>query len=157
MIWGNDGGSIGDWTTTGAPAGKAILSRIWKYQETGSIGNFEIQLPDNSSGAATKLPPEQNNVYLFVDNDPAFTAGGAQHTMSQSGSNWEYSHTTDSYAPFTFATDAIDASLSVTQNGNETGPVDITYTVTLSATNNTGSAITFDLSDLSTGLGHQWQ
>ncbi|MDZ7846712.1 MAG: hypothetical protein U5L96_08050 [Owenweeksia sp.] len=52
---------------------------------------------------------------------------------------------------FTFATDAIDASLSVSQNGNETGPVDIIYTVTLSATNNTGSAITLDLSDLGTG------
>ncbi len=43
------------------------------------------------------------------------------------------------------------ANLSVTTQGNEAGPVDIVYTVTLSATNTTGSAITFDLDDLGTG------
>ncbi len=43
------------------------------------------------------------------------------------------------------------ASLSVTTHGDETGPVNIVYTVTLSKTNDTGSAITFDLDDLGTG------
>jgi hypothetical protein len=41
--------------------------------------------------------------------------------------------------------DAADAVLSVTTQGNEAGPVNIVYTVTLSKTNNTGSAITFDV------------
>ncbi len=47
--------------------------------------------------------------------------------------------------------ETVDAVLSVTTAGNETGPVGIEYTVTLSATNNTGSAITFDFDDLGTG------
>ena len=41
--------------------------------------------------------------------------------------------------------DAATAALSVTTQGDETGPVAIVYTVTLSQVNNTGSAITFDI------------
>ncbi len=44
-----------------------------------------------------------------------------------------------------------NAVLSVTTQGDETIPTDIVYTVTLDATNNTGSAITFDFDDLGTG------
>ena len=47
--------------------------------------------------------------------------------------------------------DTATADLSVTTQGNETGPIDIVYTVTLSKANNTGAAITFDLDDLLTG------
>ncbi len=47
--------------------------------------------------------------------------------------------------------DAANAVLSVTINGDETGPVNIIYTLTLSNTNNTGSTITFNLDDLQTG------
>ncbi|MEJ7590723.1 MAG: hypothetical protein WKF77_04190, partial [Planctomycetaceae bacterium] len=43
------------------------------------------------------------------------------------------------------------ANLTATTHGNETGPANIVYTVTLSATNTSGSAITFDLDDLATG------
>ena len=47
--------------------------------------------------------------------------------------------------------DTANAVLSVTTQGNETGPVAIVYTVTLSKQNDTGVAITFDLDDLLTG------
>ena len=40
---------------------------------------------------------------------------------------------------------SINAVLSVTQNGDETGPIDIIYTVTLAKTNNTGSPITVEI------------
>ena len=43
------------------------------------------------------------------------------------------------------------ADLSVLTHGNETGPVNIVYQVTLSTTNDTGSAITFEIDDLGTG------
>ena len=43
------------------------------------------------------------------------------------------------------AAGSVDADLSVTTQGDEAGPVDVVYTVTLSTANNTGSAITFDL------------
>ncbi|MCA9135338.1 MAG: hypothetical protein KDB00_01230, partial [Planctomycetales bacterium] len=44
-----------------------------------------------------------------------------------------------------------NANLSVTTNGNEQGPVDIVFTVTLDQPNDTGSPITFDFDDLGTG------
>src|SRR5207244_3476972 len=47
--------------------------------------------------------------------------------------------------------ESANAVLSTTTQGNETGPVNIVYTVTLSKTNNTGSAITFDVTDPLTG------
>ncbi len=47
--------------------------------------------------------------------------------------------------------DGVNAVLSVTQHGDEAGPTDIEYTVTLSELNNTGSDITFDFDDLTTG------
>src|SRR5262249_47611597 len=50
-------------------------------------------------------------------------------------------------APLTSPT----ASLSATTQGNEAGPTSIVFTVTLSRANDTGAAITFDLSDAGTG------
>ena len=47
--------------------------------------------------------------------------------------------------------DPDNATLSVTTHGDEGGPVDIVYTVTLDKQNDTGAAITFDISD--TGAG----
>ena len=41
--------------------------------------------------------------------------------------------------------DTSNAVLSVTTNGDETGPVSIVYTVTLSVVNSSGSAVTFDI------------
>ncbi|WP_442506608.1 reprolysin-like metallopeptidase [Novipirellula sp. SH528] len=46
---------------------------------------------------------------------------------------------------------ALTADLSVTTHGDEAGPVDIVYTVTLNSVNNTGIPITFDIADLATG------
>ena len=47
--------------------------------------------------------------------------------------------------------DTATADLSVTTQGNEAGPIDIVFTVTLDKTNDTGAAIAFDLDDLGTG------
>ena len=47
--------------------------------------------------------------------------------------------------------DTANAVLSVTIQGDETGPVAIVFTVTLSQVNSTGTAITFELDDLLTG------
>lgn len=58
---------------------------------------------------------------------------------------------TDSATANIIDNDTATADLTVTTQGNETGPVDIVYTVTLSKTNDTGAPITFELDDLSTG------
>src|SRR5206468_3493116 len=43
--------------------------------------------------------------------------------------------------------DGATANLSVTTQGNEAGPVNIVYTVTLSAANNSGAPISFTLTN----------
>ena len=47
--------------------------------------------------------------------------------------------------------DTTNATLSVSTSGDENGPVDIVYTVTLDKVNNTGSAISFDIDDTFAG------
>ncbi|MCP3951175.1 MAG: hypothetical protein GY697_02995, partial [Desulfobacterales bacterium] len=45
----------------------------------------------------------------------------------------------------------LDATLSVSVDGDESGPTAMTFRVDLSGTNNTGSTLTYDLADLGTG------
>jgi|GEM_PF-1534724 len=56
------------------------------------------------------------------------------------------SETDDSALLVIFDDETATASLSTTQNGDEDGPVNIEYTVTLDKTNNTGEPITFTIS-----------
>ena len=51
----------------------------------------------------------------------------------------------------TLTVNPITASLSATTNGNEAGPVDITYTVTLNETNNSGAPLTFNFNTSAAG------
>ncbi len=66
-------------------------------------------------------------------------------------SNSDVNITTSSATANISDDDSVNADLSVTKHGDENGPVDIVYTVTLSSVNNTGSAITFDIADAATG------
>lgn len=150
MIWGDNNGSL-TFSTTGAPTGKQILGRVWKVAETGTVGTVQIQVPDNSSSATVKLPSAGagGTVSLVVDSDGDFTSGATVTSMTLNGTNWEATVDLSDGDFFTFVQDG--AVLSVTTNGNEEGPVDIVYTVTLPTTNNSGSTLTFDFDDAGTG------
>ncbi|MCP5035804.1 MAG: hypothetical protein GY939_28735, partial [Actinomycetia bacterium] len=60
------------------------------------------------------------------------------------GSNSDTVTITDNDTP-------LDATLSVSVDGDESGPTAMTFRVDLSGTNNTGSTLTYDLADLGTG------
>ncbi len=147
LAWGNNTGSL-SFSTSGAPAGKTILGRLWKVQETGTLGTVEVQVPDNSSSAAVKLP-QSGQVYLAVDADGDFSSGATIIPMNLSNNYWEADVDFSSGDYFTFLGDG--AELSATTQGDEDGPVNIVYTITLPYTNSTGSAITFDIDDAGTG------
>jgi hypothetical protein len=88
LVWGDNGASAAAWTATGAPAGRQILARTWKVQETGTVGSVKVQVPDNSS--TNGLPNEGSNpVFLLVDADGNFTSGATIITMTLNGLNWE--------------------------------------------------------------------
>lgn len=147
MLWGNNDSTL-VFESDGAPTGSLILDRAWKIQETGTIGTVKISVPSNSSSLSTKLPTA-SAVELLVDSDGDFSTGSTTNTMILVGDNWETTYDFSDGDYFTFAVEG--ASLSVTTNGDEDGPINIVYTVTLTSVNTTGSTITFDLDDLGTG------
>lgn len=147
MMWGNNDSAL-SFTSTGAPSGSLKLKRVWKIQETGTIGTVKIKIPSNSSSESTKLPPA-GSINFLTDSDGDFTSGSSSSSMVLVGDYWEASHDFSDGDYFTLAVEG--ASLSVSTNGDENGEVAIVYTVTLASINTTGSAITFDIDDLGTG------
>lgn len=95
----------------------------------GSTGSFTVDVTDDTSMEGTETVTSQ----ISNASSNEFLIGTASATAN----------ITDN--------DSAMADLSVTVQGDETGPVDIVYTVTLSKTNETGTAITFDLDDLLAG------
>ncbi len=102
LVWGDNGSSALAWTATGAPAGRQVLSRTWKVQETGSVGSVQVQVPDNSG--TNGLPDEGSNpVYLLVDADGNFASGATVIPMTLNGTNWEANVDFTNGQFFTFA------------------------------------------------------
>lgn len=147
LAWGNNAGA-NTFSTTGAPSGRNILARVWRVQETGTVGTVRVQVPDNSSSKSVKLL-DIGQVSLVIDDDNDFTNGVTSITpMTLNGTEWEVDVDFSNGDYFSFAGDG--AKLSVTQQGDEDGPVNIIYTVTLPQVNG-GAAVTFDIDDAGTG------
>ncbi|CAD7698190.1 unnamed protein product, partial [Ostreobium quekettii] len=107
-----------------------------KVNNTGSAITFDLD--DLGTGTATSgddytAIPANAQITISNSSNPAVTIGTATATANIADD------------------DVTTADLSVTTDGDETGPVNIVFTVTLSKTNNSGSAITFDLDDLGSG------
>ncbi|MEQ9262578.1 MAG: Calx-beta domain-containing protein [Owenweeksia sp.] len=147
LLWGNNNGTVA-FTTTGAPTNREILGRIWKVQKTGTPGTVKLRVPASTSSLSSKLPAA-SSLDILVDDDGDFTSGARIVSLQLTGTNWEGDVDFDSGDYFTFSPKGAD--LSVSTNGNENGPVDIVFTVTLPSTNSTGSAFTFDIDDAGTG------
>ena len=145
MVWGHNNGAINFGTSGGAFG--LLLDRVWKVQETGTVGNVAIQFPASTSSEMIKLPTA-TAINLLVDDNSSFSSPTII-PLTLNGNNWE---ATADLADAEFFTIAVPgAALSVTTNGDESGPVDIVYTVTLTSVNSTGNDIDFDFDDLMTG------
>lgn len=107
ILWGHNNGSIASYTSTGAPSGRQIVPRTWKLQVTGTPGNVEISVPDNSSSASNVLPAEATTVYLLLDTDNDFSSGATEVAMSLNGTEWEATTSVNAFNYFTFATEQL--------------------------------------------------
>jgi hypothetical protein len=147
---GDDDGTI-SFSATGAPSGYEILGRTWKVEEAGTVGDVAVQIPDNTSSETIKLPALTSDKMLvvLVDSDENFSDGAVAYAMELNGTNWVANVDFTSGEFFTFAEKG--AVLEVTTEGNEAGPINIVYTLSLPGINTSGSAITFDFDDLGTG------
>ena len=107
LVWGNDNAATNAWQTTELPAiVNQRLPREWKVQETGTVGLVQIQVPDDSSALAAKLPAEgaSDQIYLLVDDDGDFADAQISVAMTLNGTNWEASYDFSDDQYFTFAT-----------------------------------------------------
>ncbi|MEM9324599.1 MAG: T9SS type A sorting domain-containing protein [Bacteroidota bacterium] len=84
LVLGDNGG---DMTTLGSTVNgvdNAAVARIWKVQETGTIGNVTLRI------AASDLP--SGTYHLFVSDNSSFTAGSvSQHLLNENGADMEVS------------------------------------------------------------------
>ena len=150
LVWGDDGGSVAAWTTTGAPAGRQIVARIWKVQETGTVGSVKIQIPDNSG--TNGLPVENIAVYLLVDADENFASGATEITMTLNGTSWEANVDLTTGQFLTFATEALVGTPVFDMGATSTrcqGAGTVTYTAT--AANTTGITYSLDAASMTGG------
>lgn len=66
LVWGDDNGVVSFKTAvTGVPAVNFRMTRIWKVQETGSVGEVEVAVPFDAL-------PNPRESYLVVSNDNVF-------------------------------------------------------------------------------------
>ncbi len=81
LFWGHNEGSIATWETTEVPAGGNIqrLAREWKVEETGDLGNVNVDL---LTSALPALPAEYTDYYLMVDGDGDFSTGASLYLFS---------------------------------------------------------------------------
>lgn len=115
--FGDNRGSFAMWNQSGAPTNRRILERVWRVQETGTVGSVRIQIPDNSSSLTAKLPAEVTNVYLLVDADGDFTSGATSYTLTLSGTNWETDIDFTNGQYFTIATESIAVPAGIASSG----------------------------------------
>jgi len=104
LLFGDNNGNLA-WSATGAPAGQQKLGRVFRVQNTGSVGSVKVQVPGNSSSLVTKLPSEVTAVYLLVDTDEDFSSGATATLMTLNGTDWEANSVLANGSYFTFSTD----------------------------------------------------
>ncbi|AXY72538.1 hypothetical protein D3H65_00440 [Paraflavitalea soli] len=67
LIWGDDSAAVTFRTATGSANANYRMARIWKLQETGTVGNVRVAVPANALA-------NPNKSYLVVSNDNVFDA-----------------------------------------------------------------------------------
>lgn len=82
LVWGDDGaGTAFTTTVTGKPGITARMARIWKVQETGTVGNVQIAIP------ATDIPVNVSSANIVISSDAAIDAADQYIPLSQTTIN----------------------------------------------------------------------
>ena len=82
LVWGDDGASTGFITTvTGKPGITARMTRIWKVQETGTVGNVQIAIP------VTDMPVNVSSANIVISSDATIDAADQYIPLAQTTIN----------------------------------------------------------------------
>lgn len=90
MTWGNNDDAI-QWSSYNSEScDKQILDRVWRIDETGSVGTVFLSIPDYNSTLTSKLPSSITNLSLITKlSDADFTIGATEIPLTLNGTNWE--------------------------------------------------------------------
>ncbi len=151
----NNNGDTSAWTTSGAPTGRQILGRVWKVQETGTVGTVYISVPDAASSESAKLPQAYaGKAYLLTDADGDFSSGATETEMTLNGNRWELPAGIDlsDGEYFTFATDGgFTVEIEATDNEAQENVDDGEFTFTLSGALPVDLTVNYTVSGSATG------
>ncbi|WP_294249867.1 discoidin domain-containing protein [uncultured Chryseobacterium sp.] len=75
LVWGSDTGSAFFTTSFAFGSSNSRMNRVWKVQETGSVGTVKVAL------AASQLPAGFSQPALVVSSDPTFDGSDTRITM----------------------------------------------------------------------------
>jgi gliding motility-associated-like protein len=82
LVWGDDGASTAFTTTvTGKSGITARMARVWKVQETGTVGNVQIAIP------VTEIPVNVSSTNIVISSDAAIDAADQYIPLSQTTIN----------------------------------------------------------------------
>lgn len=137
-IVGNNNGAA-SWTTTGAPSGFELLNRVWKIEETGTIGTIYFQFDVGDSDFDLPALRSGTNYYLVADTDgDASLADETPFALTNSSGNlWTSSLDFSDGAIFTLVSETVGTP----------GGISATLMVWLDATSGTEEAASDDAED----------
>ncbi|MHA8066666.1 discoidin domain-containing protein, partial [Aquirufa sp. ROCK2-A2] len=113
---------------------KYFFNRIWKLNETGTVGSVKISIPAYTNSAATTLPNyytsffPNNKVYLAMDDDGNFQNGGTTYVEAVavgSGVTAAYEVNADLTNAKPYLAFAVDKDMTDSDNDGVVNPDDI--------------------------------
>ncbi len=87
LLFGHDNGSISSWTSSGSPSNVKRISRVWRLDETGSVGTVSFKVDATDLPA---LPSGYTRYGIMVDSDGDFSSGASVYDYSTSSTGDVY-------------------------------------------------------------------
>lgn len=89
LLFGHDGAGAASWTTTEAPSAGVNMNRLsreWRFDKTGVVGNVVLSID-------TALLPAKQSGYskyvLWIDADGNFATGATRHILTYNGGRYQ--------------------------------------------------------------------
>ncbi len=155
LLFGHDNGDISSWTTTEAPSSGSNIQRIsreWRLDETGDVGNVSIGLDITS---LPSLPSEYSSLVVMFDSDGDFSSGATTYPMTSLGGNEYEASTLDisdgQYVSFAVVRPVVQFNAVTSQDFEPNGPVAIAVDLNFSL--NADVTVDYSVNGSSTATG----
>jgi hypothetical protein len=125
LMWGNNTGAQTLSVSYNAGTNNRI-ARVWKVQETGTVGTVRVRIPNTVAGLQT----------IIVNANSAFGSVDRAYALTNSGGFYEADVDFNNNDFFTFSTDPVPtANLIIGKSGPATATQNVNYDYTLVVTN----------------------